>query len=82
MFLVCGIARPAGVCAAVEPAARAASGHGRVVIVRDPDATEAFVARPEKVRDMVRLGVMKLAGRTNAAEAWRTLVSTQDMVAQ
>lgn len=81
-FLLLGwlIGRPAVVCLGAEPAARADPGHGRVVIVHDPEATDAFAARPEKVRDMVRLGIKKFAGRTNVAEAWRTLVSTQDVV--
>ena len=70
------IGRPPGVCVGAEPVAPPDPGRGRVVIVHDPDATHAFVARPKKVRDMVRLGITKFTGRTNVAEAWRTLVST------
>jgi hypothetical protein len=74
------IGRGDGVCIAADPAAPADSSRGRVVIVHDPGATDAFAARPDKVREMVRLGILQFAGRTNAAEAWRTIVSTQDVV--
>ena len=57
-----------------------AADHGRVVVVHDPAATEAFLPRPEKVQEMVRHGIEKLTGKTNAAEAWGSLVSTQDIV--
>lgn len=54
--------------------------HGRVIVVHDPAATDAFQPRPERVHEMVRRGIEKLTGKTNVAEAWGTLVSTQDIV--
>jgi hypothetical protein len=58
----------------------APADHGRVVVVHDPAATDAFQPRPERVHEMVRRGMEKLTGKTNAAEAWSTLVSTQDII--
>jgi hypothetical protein len=52
----------------------------RVVIVRDPTATHAFKPRPEIVRGMVNRAVTRLAGTNSEREAWRGLVSSQDVV--
>lgn len=62
------------------PAVPLPAGHGRVVIVHDPLATDAFQAKPGIVRGMVALGITRFTGKTNAAEAWRSLVTTQDTV--
>ncbi len=48
--------------------------------VRDPLATEAFRPRPEIVRLMMDRGITNLTHRGRVAEAWRSLVSTQDVV--
>jgi hypothetical protein len=66
--------------AGADPAASLHPENSRVVIVHDAAATDAFQARPDVVRAMVRLGATKFTGKTNVAEAWRTLVSTQDVV--
>lgn len=55
-------------------------GQGRVITVHHPAATEAFQARPDVVRTMVAQGMLKLTGRTNLTDAWRSLVGTQDVV--
>jgi hypothetical protein len=52
----------------------------RVVIVHDAQATEAFVPRPEKVRQMVQRGLTNLTGKTAVPDAWRSLVSPKDVV--
>jgi len=52
----------------------------RVVIVQDPQATDAFRARPERIPAMVNRAITNLTGRATAAEAWRSLVSTQEVV--
>lgn len=52
----------------------------RVVIVHDAQATEAFVPRPEKVRQMVQRGLTNLTGKTAVPDAWRSLVSPKDLV--
>jgi hypothetical protein len=54
--------------------------NGRIVIVENPTATDAFQARPEIVRFMVARGIERIAQKTNAAEAWRKFVSPQDVV--
>lgn len=66
-------------CRADGPAP-ASPDHGRIVVVQDPEATEAYRPRAERVYEMVRRGIEKLTGKTNAAEAWGTLVSTQEIV--
>jgi hypothetical protein len=52
----------------------------RVVAVRDPEATEAFRAVPERVTVMVNRGLTNLTGQPTVAAAWRRLVTTQDTV--
>jgi hypothetical protein len=52
----------------------------RVVIAHDPEATEAFSPRPVKVQEMMNLAIMKLTEKSTVAEAWRSLVSSQDVV--
>ena len=52
----------------------------RVVSICDPEATDAFRPRPEVVRRMVNRALTNLTGKTTVADAWRSLVSTQDVV--
>jgi hypothetical protein len=52
----------------------------RVVIVQDDEATEAFSPRPVRVQDMMNRAIIALTGKPTVAEAWRSLVSTQDVV--
>lgn len=52
----------------------------RICIVQDDEATDAFKPQPVAVRQLVRHGLMYFTGRTNAAAAWRSIVSTQDVV--
>ncbi len=52
----------------------------RVVVVSDPEATETFRARDEVVKAMVDRALTNLTGKVTVAEAWRSLVSTQDTV--
>jgi len=54
--------------------------NSRVFVVRDPAATRALTAQPDVVAAMVARGVITLTGKTNAAEAWRSLVQPQDVV--
>lgn len=55
-------------------------GRSRVVIVRDARATRALAAEPEVVRSMVARGVMAFTGQPTPADAWRSLVTTQDVI--
>ncbi|HEV2207840.1 MAG TPA: DUF362 domain-containing protein [Verrucomicrobiae bacterium] len=71
---------PAAVRAADPLLPDATGPRVRVVTVYDPDATEAFHARPEVIKGMVRCGLTNLTGRATPAEAMRSLVSTQDVV--
>jgi hypothetical protein len=54
--------------------------NARVVIVQDPAATDAFQPRLERVQALVDRGITNLTGKTTVSEAWRNLVSTQDVV--
>src|SRR6267142_145871 len=51
-----------------------------VVIVHDASAVDAFRPRPDKVRAMVNCGITNLTGTATPRDAWRTIVSTQDIV--
>lgn len=52
----------------------------RVIIAQDPEATEAYQPRPDKVLTLVHRAILRLADRPSLAEAWLSLVSTQDIV--
>ncbi len=67
---------------AAEPllSSRASAPVARVVTVEAPGATEAFRPHPEIVRAMVNRGITNWTGKATVAEAWRSLVSTQDVV--
>jgi hypothetical protein len=60
--------------------AKAATTMGNVITVQDPNATEAYRAKSDVVRNMVSRGMAALTGKSTDADAWRTLVSTQDVV--
>ena len=52
----------------------------RVVVVEDPKATFNFQPDNARVEMMVNRGITDLTGQTAVADAWRSLVSTQDVV--
>ena len=52
----------------------------RVITVENPEAIEAFRARPEIVRAMVNRGITNLTAKPTVAAAWLSLVTTQDTV--
>jgi uncharacterized protein (DUF362 family) len=52
----------------------------RVVIVQDSRATDAFRPRPDRIREMVIEGITNLTRTASVPQAWRTIVSTQDVV--
>ncbi len=52
----------------------------RVVLVRDPQATQTFQANPARVRSMLERALVELTGAGDVTAAWRSLVSTQDVV--
>lgn len=52
----------------------------RVVVAYHPEATEAFKPHPAIVSNMVARAMLQLAGSSNLAAAWQSLVSTQDTV--
>ncbi|MDB6016867.1 MAG: hypothetical protein JWR19_1356 [Pedosphaera sp.] len=52
----------------------------RVVVVEDPGATEELLAVPDRIQAMVARAMTNLTGKALVADAWRSLVSTQDVV--
>ena len=52
----------------------------RVVVVQDQEVTEAFRPKLDRVQVMVERGIKSLTEKPSAAEAWLSLVSTQDVV--
>lgn len=52
----------------------------RVVIVHDPEATELFRPRLEKIRPMVERAITNLTRTATVPAAWGSLVSPQDIV--
>jgi hypothetical protein len=59
---------------------RSTNAQAPVVIVEDPKATYNFQPDNARVQTMVNRGIANLTGKTASAEAWRSLVSTQDVV--
>ncbi|HEY5480683.1 MAG TPA: hypothetical protein VIL39_04330 [Verrucomicrobiae bacterium] len=51
-----------------------------VTVTQDPEATDAYRPRPEKVRLMVNRAITNLTHKPTVPDAWRSLVSTQDVV--
>lgn len=79
---LCGwlLAAPRAAPAAL-PASFANPGpRARVVTVEEADALEAFRPRPAVIRGMVDRAITNLTGKASPAAAWRSLVSTQDVV--
>jgi len=66
--------------AAVPPSFANPGPRARVVTVQAADALDAFRPRPDVIRHMVEQGITNLTGRASSAAAWRSLVSTQDVV--
>jgi hypothetical protein len=52
----------------------------RVVLVQDPGATDNLVPVPAKIQGMVDRAITNLTGKLLVPDAWRTLISTQDIV--
>jgi hypothetical protein len=52
----------------------------RVVIVQDPEATQAFRPRAERIKAMVDRGITNVTEKLTPGEGWRSLVVTQDVV--
>ncbi|HEV2453936.1 MAG TPA: hypothetical protein VGY98_06720 [Verrucomicrobiae bacterium] len=52
----------------------------RVVVVQNPDAISNFQANDVIVQAMVDRGITNLTGHVGVTAAWRSLVSTQDVV--
>jgi hypothetical protein len=52
----------------------------RVVVVHDPQAIQAFRPRRDRIQAMVNRGITNLTQKPTVSEAWRSLVSTQDVV--
>jgi hypothetical protein len=65
---------------AVTAVASLAMPKARVVVVEEPGAIRAFVPQLPVVRHMFDRGLTNLTGRATVVDAWRSLISTQDVV--
>jgi hypothetical protein len=61
-------------------ALRGTNAVARVVIVENPNATFEFQPDEAVVQTMMDRGLTNFTGKTTPTEAWRSLVSTQDVV--
>ena len=52
----------------------------KVVVVKDAQAIEAYKTRPERIQAMLDRGMTNITSRPTPAEAWRSLLSTNDVV--
>jgi hypothetical protein len=52
----------------------------RVVVAHRPTATATFAPRPGEIMPMLEQGLTNLLGKASVAEAWLSLVTTQDVV--
>ena len=62
------------------PQVHAADASPKVVIVEDSTATSDFQPDTASVQAMVNRSITNFTGKTTLTEAWRSLVSTQDVV--
>jgi len=53
---------------------------GQVLIVVNPAATRAFAPQFQPIRQMVREGITRFTSRAAPTDAWRSLISTQDVI--
>lgn len=58
----------------------AAAARARVIIVEDPQATEALRPQRDRIAAMLARGLLALTGKSELREAWLSLVSTQDVI--
>src|SRR5882724_4052944 len=78
---VCGWILICSTLRAAEPFLTLNQGpRAKVVIAQDPEATDAFRPRPIKIQSMMNRAITALTEKASVAEAWRSLVSTQDVV--
>jgi hypothetical protein len=59
---------------------QSAGTRAHVLIVENPNATHQYQPNAACVQDMVNRGITNFTGKATVAEAWRSLVSTQDVV--
>ena len=80
--MFCHLAALAGIWLAGHATDLVSNRHARaeVVCVENSAAILDLQPDPSVVRTMVNSGVTTLTGRTNSSAAWRSLVSTQDVV--
>jgi hypothetical protein len=57
-----------------------ARARSQVFVVEDRHATDAFEPRAARIQQMVYRAITNLTGKATVAEAWQSLVSTQDVV--
>jgi hypothetical protein len=57
-----------------------APAQAQVFVVHDPEATDAFEPRTDRVRVMVDCAITNLTGKAAVPEAWLSLVATQDVI--
>lgn len=55
-------------------------GQSRVVVVRDPNATQAFAPLTSAVTEMVNRGLTTLTGQPSPSAAWQSLIAPDDIV--
>ena len=67
-------------CFPMEASTAEAHGNGRVLIVEDPAATQAFSPQIEPVRRMIKVGLIRFTGTRSEELAWQSLVTTQDVI--
>jgi hypothetical protein len=67
------------ICAS-EPAPEANAWMGRVLVVEDPAAIDAFVPQPDPIRRMVEHGIIAFTEKRDEKSAWLSLVSTNDKI--
>src|SRR5437868_3327832 len=63
-----------------EAAENLPQGAGRIVLVENPKATHAFTPQPAVVSEMLRNGLTSITGKMSVAEAWRSLLASNDIV--
>lgn len=80
LFCICSLSAAAAIAADIPAFTGGPPERARVVAVEDPHATIAFEPQPPIILEMVNRGIEKLTGKSSVQSAWRSIVTSNDIV--
>lgn len=74
------ICQAAASSAAGQATTPQSNAFGRVIIVHDAEATEAYKPQPKRIVKMMEDGITKFSGEKDRSQAWRSLFTPKDII--